>query len=205
MDELMEYVIPKDLSFDLVNPVEYNYWKARKNRTFYIDYILDEGFDAVELAKTIIQINAEEKDIPEEDLKPVFIWIYTPGGDAGQCDMLCDIIESSRIPIVTINMGMAMSSGFFIFLAGKRRYCFEKAVFMVHDGYLTLQGTSDQVDAAHKNYKKELDKMKKYVIKHTSIDEKLFNKNKGKDWYVEGHEIETLGIAKIVKSFDEIV
>lgn len=203
MDELMEYVIPNGMNCDLVDPREYTYWKARQQRTFYLDYLIDDNFDAVELAKAIIQMNAEEKDIPVEELKPIFLYVFSPGGDTNQCDMLIDIIEASRIPIVTINMGKAMSSGFWIFLAGKRRYCFSQGSFLIHDGYISLQGRSDEVDAAHKSYKKELARAREFVIKHTNIDEKTYNKYKG-DWYVEGEDIEKYGIAKIVKSFDEI-
>ncbi len=204
MDELMEFIIPNGTNYNLVDPSEYTYWKARKNRTFYIDYMIDENFDAVELAKAIIQMNAEEKDIPEDQLQPIYIYIFSPGGDSNQGDMLIDIIEASRIPVVTINMGKAMSSSFWIFLAGKRRYCFSQGSFLIHDGYVQLQGRSDEVDAAHKSYKKELARAREFVVKHTNIDEKTYNKHKG-DWYVEGEDIEKYGIAKIVKSFSEIV
>ena len=205
-EDIQEMIIPVALKeATLPDQREFTYWKARLNRTFYLDYYLGDDCEAIELAKVLIQMNMEEKDIPEGELKPIYLWLYTPGGDTCQCDALCDIIESSRIPIVTINMGMAMSSGFLIFLAGKRRYCFEKGSFLIHEGYLNLQGTSAQVDAAHKSYKKELDRMKEYVLKHTKIDSKLFSRNRDKDWYVEGQDIETYGIAKIVHSFDEIV
>ena len=205
-EELTDILVPiaiKDSS--LPDPRDVTYWKARLNRTFYIDYELGDSFDAVELTKIIIQMNAEEKDIPEEELKPIFIYLHTPGGDTYQCDMLCDILESSRIPIVTINMGIAMSSGFFIFLAGKRRYCFEKSTFMVHNGYLSLSGRTDEVDSAHKNYKKELDRSKDYILKHTTIDEKTYKKNQNKDWYMDAKEAAQYGVATVVHSLSEIV
>lgn len=205
MNELMEFIIPNGVNCDLVSPEEYTYWKSRQNRTFYIDYELNENFDAVELAKAIVQLNIEDKEIPEEELKPIYIWIFSPGGDTYQCDMLCDILEASRIPIVTINMGLAMSSAFFIFLAGKRRYCFEKSMFMVHSGYLSLSGRTDEVDSAHKNYKKELDRAKEYVLKHTTIDEKTYKKNQNKDWYMDAKEAVQYGVATLVSSFSEIV
>ena len=205
-EELEEVLVPisiKDSS--LPDPRDVTYWKARQNRTFYLDYMIDENCDAVELAKIIIQMNAEEKNIPEEELKPIYLWIFSLGGDTYQCDMLCDILEASRIPIVTINMGLAISSGFFIFLAGKRRYCFEKSTFMVHNGFLSLSGRTDDVDSAHKNYKKELDRSKEYVLKHTTIDDKTYKKNQNKDWYMDANEAVQYGIATLVSSFDEIV
>ena len=205
MDELMEFIIPTGKDFSLVDPSEYNYWKARKNRTFYLDFELNDSFEAIELGKTIIQMNAEEKDIPEESLQPIFIWIYSIGGDGWQCSSLCDIIEASRIPIVTINMGIAMSSGFLIYLAGKRRYSFRQGTFLVHNGELSVSGTMGQVDDFFTSHKKDLVRMKEYILSHTTIDEKTYNKNKSKDWYLKADEAEKVGICKVVTSFDEIV
>ena len=206
-EELQEMIIPISLKeASLPDPDEVTYWKSRLNRTFYIDYYLDEDYRAIELAKIIVQMNAEEKDIPTESLKPIYLWIFSGGGDGTQCTALCDVIEASRIPIVTVNMGIAMSSGFLIFLAGKRRYCLPQGCFLVHGGFVQLQGTPEQVSEAHKSYQKELKRMKDYVISHTSIDEKLFNKNKAKDWYIEGREeIERLGVATVIDKFEEIV
>ena len=205
MDELMEFIIPTGKDFQLVDPSEHDYWIMRKSRNLVLDWELGDDYRTVELIKTIISFNLAEKDIPVEELKPLVLWVFSFGGDSFQCSALCDVIEASRIPIITVCMGVAMSSGFLIFLAGKRRYAFSQAQFLVHDGYLSLQGTADQVDSAQKNYKKSLDKMKAYVLSHTKIDDKLFSKYKSKDWYIEGPEIESLGIAKVVKSFDEIV
>lgn len=205
MDELMEFIIPNGTNYNLVDPSEYTYWKARKNRTFYIDYELNENFDAIELCKAIIQMNVEEKDIPEDELAPIYIWIYSIGGDGWQCTALCDIIEASRIPVVTVNMGIAMSSGFLIFLAGKRRYSFKQGTFLVHSGELSVHGTAEQVDEFHKAYKRDLAQMKDYVLSHTSIDEKTFKKNQTKDWYIKSSEAEKYGICKVITSFNEIV
>ena len=47
--------------------------------------------------------------------------------------------------------------------------------------------------------------METYILSHTLIDKKLFDKKKNKDWYVTGDELIELGIAnKIVEKFDDI-
>lgn len=205
MDELMSFVIPTGKDFQLVDPTEYNYWKLREQRTFVIDYELEEDYQCIELAKTIIQLNAEEKETPVESLKPVTLWVYSFGGDLDQAMALCDVIEASRIPIITVCLGVAMSAGFLIFLAGHRRYALKQNQLLVHSGSASFSGTAEQISSAQENYKKTLDKMKGYILEHTSIDEKLFKKNQTKDWYINGEDIEKFGIAKIVKSFDEII
>lgn len=185
-------------------PEEYTYWKARKNRTFFIDYEIDECYDLLELSKIIIQMNMEEREIENPD--PIFIFIHSYGGDMEQTNYFCDLVQSSHIPIVTIGMGVAMSSGFLIFLSGKRRYAFKHCQMLVHTGSAGFQGTAEQIEEAQKNYKKQLDSMKIYILERTSIDEKTFNKNKNKDWYLTSDELVKYNIVdKIITSFDEVM
>lgn len=205
----MEFLLPSILndaeSEKYLTPELYTYWKARESRTFYIDYELDEMYSLIELSKIIIQMNMEEKDIAKEELKPIYIYIHSFGGDVYQGNMFADLLMSSRIPIVTIAMGAAMSSGFIIFLAGHRRYIFNHSQLLVHEGYAAFQGTASEIEQAQLNYKKQLADMKEYVLSRTDIDEKTFNKNSKKDWYLTKDEIKKYNIATIVNSFDEII
>lgn len=48
--------------------------------------------------------------------------------------------------------------------------------------------------------------MKEYILERTDIDEKTFNKNRNKDWYLTCEELEKYHITdKIITSFDEIL
>ena len=72
----MEFLLPDILtnakSDNYLSPEEYTYWKARENRTFYIDYEIDEMYNLVELGKIIVQMNMEEKDAGEGKISNVF-------------------------------------------------------------------------------------------------------------------------------------
>ena len=188
-----------------LTPEQYTYWKARENRTFYIDYEIDEDYSLVELGKILIQMNMEEKDIPKEELKPIYLWIYSYGGDLDQCNSLLDIIAASRIPVVTISMGVCMSAGFMLFLSGHRRYAFRHANMMVHEGSAAFSGTAEQIEEAQKNYKKQISGMKEYILSRTEMDEKTFTKNKSKDWYLTVDELEKFKVATIIDSFEDII
>ena len=148
----MEILLPNILadaeSEKYLSPELYTYWKARENRTFYIDYELDECYDLINLGKIIIQMNMEEKNIPKEELKPIYLWIHSYGGDLEQANAMIDIIAASRIPVVTIAMGVAMSAGFMIFLSGHKRYAFKHSNLMVHEGSAAFSGTAEQIEMA---------------------------------------------------------
>ena len=186
--ELLELpLIGNTKGSDIPEPEVYTYWKDRKNRTFYIDYEIDECYSLVELAKIIIQMNIEEKDV--ENPSPIRLFLHSYGGDIEQSLVFCDLVKASRIPIITIAMGVAMSAAFLIFLSGKKRYAFPHTSMLVHSGSAAFQGTAEQIEEAQKNYKKQIEQMKSYILQNTSIDEKTFNKNRNKDWYLTSDEL----------------
>lgn len=194
--ELLEIPLVGGIKEDqLPSPEEYTYWKSRKDRTFYIDYEIDEDYSLVELAKIIIQMNIEEKDVESPDpIRLIRLFIHSYGGDIEQALFFCDLVKSSRIPIITIGMGVAMSAGFLIFLSGKKRYAFSHTSMLVHSGSAAFQGTAEQIEEAQKNYKKQIEQMKSYILDNTTIDEKTFNKNRNKDWYLSSDELLKYGV-----------
>ena len=203
--ELLEIpLIGETKESQLPSPEEYTYWKDRKNRTFYIDYEIDESYSLVELSKIIIQMNIEEKDI--ENPEPIRLFIHSYGGDIEQSLFFCDLVKASRIPIITIGMGVAMSAGFLIFLSGKKRFAFSHTSMLVHSGSAAFQGTAEQIEEAQKNYKKQIEQMKSYILENTNIDEKTFNKNRNKDWYLSSDELLKYGvIGEIITDITTII
>lgn len=198
-------VIENIKSEGFLSPEEYTYWKARESRTFIIDYEIDEDYSLIELSKTIIQMNMDEKDIPKEELKPIYIFIHSFGGDSFQSSYFADLLIASRIPIVTVAMGAAMSAGFEILIAGHRRYAFKHTQTLVHAGYASFQGTQSEIEEFQKNNKKQLERTKEYVLSRTSIDEKLFNRYRSKDWYITGDDLVKYHVVdKIIDNIDEI-
>lgn len=189
----MELVLPATLEAikgqEWPSPEEVTYWEARQNRTFYIDYEIDEDYMLIELGKIIIQMNIAEKDIDKKDLKPIYIFIHSFGGCLYQSNMFSDICIASRIPIVTVGMGACMSGGFLILLSGHKRYALKHCQCMVHEGGGAFQGTAQEIEEAQRNYKRQIEDMKAYILDRTTIDEKTFNKNKSKDWYLSSEEL----------------
>lgn len=204
--EMIEIPIVENIKSEgFLSPEEYTYWRARESRMFVIDYEIDDDYSLIELSKTIIQMNMDEKDIPKEQLKPIYIWIHSFGGDTYQCSFFCDLLIASRIPIITIAMGTAMSSGFEILIAGHKRYAFRHSQTLVHAGYASFQGTQSEIEEFQKNNKKQLERTKEYVLLRTSIDEKMFNKNRNKDWYITGEDLVKYHVVdKIIDNIEEI-
>lgn len=190
---------------DVPTPEEYDYWSNRDKRIFFIDYEMDDDYLLINLSKTIIKLNYDDIGIPEEDRTPIVLFIFSYGGDAAQASFFSDLLISSKTPIITVATGVAMSAAFEIFLAGKKRYAFEHTQMLVHSGSAGFKGTAEQIEAAQNNYKKMLDRSRKYILERTSIDEKTFNKNRNKDWYLTKDDFIKYHIVdKIITNIDEI-
>lgn len=206
MDSIVLPVIDGISNKDILTPEEYNYWTSRQNRTFYIDFEVDETYELMEIAKVIIQINMSEINIPKENLKPIYLFVHSYGGDIEQANFFCDLVMSSRVPIITIGMGVAMSAGFLILISGQKRYAFKHCQMLIHSGSAGFSGTAEQVEAMQKNYKKQINEMKQYILERTSIDEKTFNKNKNKDWYLTSKElIDYHVVDALIENIDDIL
>lgn len=198
-------MIPTGMQNDSVVPEmdEVNEWRLANQRVYFIDYDIDNAYLLIDLYKEIVRMNILEKDNPSPE--PITLFIHSFGGDVPQAMAFVDLMLTSHIPIITVAMGAAMSSGMLIFLAGKKRFAFEHSTMLIHGGYSSLQGTTDQVEKAQRFTKKQDEQIKEYILSRTSIPESVYNRHKKDDWYIIGDDIIKLGVVdKIVKDFNDI-
>lgn len=204
-NQTLQVMIPPELeNMKLPSPELVNYYQERNDRYIFIDFDIDESL--IEVSKQIMFYNQQDKGIPVEDRKKIFVYIYSYGGDLSAVYSTIAICEASKTPIVTVNMGVAMSAGLLLLLAGHERYCLRRSQALIHQGSATLSGDYSALEENQKSYKKMVEDMKQYILDKTTIDEKTFNKNKSKDWYISDETQVQYGICgKIVDSLDEII
>lgn len=197
--------LPNNLAnMTLPEPELVTYYRNLENRTFWIDFDIDTSL--LEISKAILYFNYLDKNIEIKNRSKIIINVFSYGGELDACYNLLSICEISKTPIITINMGVAMSAGLLILLAGHERYCINRSQAMIHSGSAGLQGTYEQIEESQKSYKKAVDEMRNYILERTKIDVKLFNKNKSKDWYLSAIEQVELGIVqRIITDINEIV
>ena len=201
----LQIALPQKLEdIKLPAPEMVNYWRLAENRIFYIDYEIDES--VLEIQRSIIAINIADKDISPKDRLPIKIYLDTPGGLLSETMSLASVIIMSKTPVITVNIAEAYSGGCILLLAGHKRYTLPYAKAMLHTGSGGTVGTYEQTEQAQKNYKKQVDEMGIYILERSGMDEKLYKKNKSKDWYMDANEQKQFGIVhEIVTSLDEII
>lgn len=202
--KVLDIIIPKEADIKLPDPELVNYYNDYDDRSIEISYDIDDSLFAV--TRQILKYNKQDIGIPVEKRKPIKVYIMSYGGDLYQAWAAISAMLASKTPIITINMGVAMSAGLLLLLAGHKRYAMKYSTAMIHSGSGGAQGTYEQMEEQQKNYKKLIESMRDYILERTSIDIKLFNKNRTKDWYVTDKEQVELGIVdKIAESLDEII
>lgn len=188
----------------LPEPENLNFYRLYKNRIIYVmgdisDWIL-------EISKMIQIANIEDTGKPVEERTPVKLFIFSVGGEDQPTWNIVDYIAASKTPVWTINAGMCMSNGLTILVSGHKRFALKHSSGMYHSGSVGLQGTKEQVDSATK-YVSSQDKMyEKWFMEHCNIDQKLFNRKKKFDWYLNADEMLEYGMVdKIIDTLDEVM
>ena len=176
----------------------YYYFQDSSNRRFYLnDYVLHETVDGI--VQQIIKINIDDMGVDEKDRKPIVIFLDTYGGDFYSGFKLIDVMESSKTPVVVVNMACCYSMGLYICMAGHKRYSLKNARFLLHDGDLGVQNSAVKVQDFIKFNDNMKDKEREYVISHSNISDEEYDTKMGHDWYMFADEAKELGI------IDEII
>lgn len=201
----IDIAIPQNAeNLQLPSPELLTFYRNLEDRTLWIDDEITQY--SLEYARYIIQWNKEDKEIPKEERKPIKLLFFSPGGSLNVNNLLVDTISMSETEIIGINMGMAASSGCFIYLSCHKRYTLPNAEFMLHKGSGEFGGDYDQCVSAIMNYQREVENLGKFVLSRTTIPEDLFYENFSTDWYMSADEAIKYGVAeKIITSLNEII
>lgn len=144
----------------------------------------------------------DENKVAIEDREPIKLYIDSCGGDLDATFTIIDAIKLSKTPVCTINIGNAYSGGFFIFIAGDKRYAYPHSTFLYHEGSTATGGTAGQFENYSAFYKKQLAKLREHTLEKTKISEEKYNEIKKEDFWMMSDEALELGVCdKILEEF----
>jgi ATP-dependent protease ClpP protease subunit len=203
----LDISIPQNVeNLQLPDPSLLQFYRNYENRILWIDDEITTM--TLEYAKMIMQWNFEDKqnNIPISERKKIKVIFFSPGGDLEVNNCLVDTIQLSTTPVIGINVGMAASSGCFIYLACHERYTFPTAEFLLHKGAGRFEGDYNDICAALLNYQRQIEELGSFVLSRTNIPKDIFEANFENDWYLSAKEAVDLGVAHgFITSLDEII
>lgn len=193
LEDLMVALQPKGLP----DPILYQYYKNLINRRIIINEQIGDGL----LETAILPFIEMDND---GSGKPIEIIISTVGGEIYNGFNFVDQIEKAKSPVIIHIMSMAASMGFLIAMAGKnnpnvKTVCHPFSVGLLHSGSQYMSGSAHAVKDTFDFSQQYEEKIKKYILSHTNIDEDLYDKVERKEYWMDAEEMLRLGIV------DEII
>ena len=188
------------------NKKTYEFFAQKKNREYWLTDEISEENNTIELVKSIIEWNKEDKDIPVEKRKPIIIYIYSVGGDLDICRSIIDAISSSKTPVYGVNIGKSFSAGAYIFISCHKRFMLSSASFIFHQGSTSYYDVpKEEKDILDKEYNKKVADLTKLMLNKTKFPEKIIKKKIKTEWYVYAEEALEYGVCdKIIENINEI-
>lgn len=195
--------------FEMAIPEQYNYEYANKfdfedneGRRIYLNSEIDETLiDGA--VYHILRYNRLDKGIPVEERKPIILYINSPGGNVVDGYSLIDAICLSETPVYTVNLALAASMGFLIFIAGHKRYSLPHAEFLIHDGStMGYDSTAKMRDRMEFETVELAQETKRYIQSRTKIDETLYNDKYRCEWYFLPKKAKEIGAVDYIVGED---
>ena len=161
------------------------------------------------LIDDILDYNRMDREIAPEEREPILLYINSPGGETNEGFALISMMELSKTPIYTVNMGEWSSMAFLIGIAGKKRFSLPNATFLLHDGFGIAGGTLNKLhDRMEFEKRIEEEVIKPHVLKcsHGKMDSDTYNQKKREEYYMLPEDALALGfIDEIVTDIDTIL
>lgn len=139
--------------------------------------------------------NKVDQEKPVEERQPIKLYIHSPGGYLTSAFSIIDSIKLSKTPVYTIAIGEVYSGGFFIFLAGHKKYTYPHTSFLYHEGSTANGGDANKFRNFAKFYEVQLKQLKDIVLENSNITEEEYEKHIKDDWWLTAKEAIQFGIA----------
>lgn len=189
----VELSIPEDpCNLKLPDPFIVNYYNDAKERRYWIEGEITAAI--TEIYKAIMAANREDKDMPVENRVPIKIYINSVGGLLAETLALVALMNLSKTPIYTYNMGRAYSAAGLILLSGHKRFAMPNSFALIHSGSGGAEGTFEQAEEQMKHYKELVQVMKNHIIAKTTITANVLSKKRSTEWYLNTEDMLKYGL-----------
>ena len=179
--------------------VDYQYYKCLENNTILLNDDITEGI--LELA--ILPLRQMDAD---KNVEHITIILNTYGGAVYPGMAFVAALEECTTPITIRIMGVAASMGIYIAMA-KSPYitveCDQFSVGLIHAGTYYMSGDRNAARDAWKFDEKYEGKLKKYVLSHTNITEKIYKEIERQEYWMDADTMLKYGIVDRIIGVDE--
>ena len=188
LEEIVEALKPTGLP----DIVYYQYYKQLQNRKIIINEQISDSIIETAVIPLLDLDNDKSGD-------PIEIILSTYGGSVYSGFSLIDAIEKLKTTTTIHIMSIAASMGLLIAMAGHNNpnvttICHPFSVGLLHSGPQYVEGASFSVKDTFNFSQHYEEKIRKYILSHSNIDEELYEKIERKEYWMDADEMLRLGI-----------
>lgn len=190
---------------ELPDPSLLLFYKNLDERRIWINQEIDN--DLMDLVNYIIRWNAEDKDLPVEERRPIKILLNSVGGSLSVSEALRTVIKMSKTPVYGYAIGITDSGASLIYSGCHKRYALATATFMLHHGSCqNMSGSYDEVQNFMDDYKKTIERLELAYMEVLNYDAETVHKNMTSDWYIRNPECVECGLVhEIIDNIDVLL
>lgn len=177
------------------------YLRDLKQRKLFLNEDVS-SFSVAEIVKHIMQFNAEDRLIPVEERTPILLYVTSNGGEVDSGFELIDVIQSSKTPVYTINLGYQYSMGFLIGLAGHKRFAMPTAKYLMHDGSNFVFNSGAKAQDQMRFQQRVEGRIKQYVLSRSNVTSEEYDSNLRVEWYLFADEAKEKGFVDYIIGVD---
>lgn len=165
------------------------YSRLLKDRIIFLGTPIDSN-----VANTIVaQLLLLDSQNPEREIQ---LYINCPGGEVYAGLAIYDTMQYIKAPISTICVGIAMSMGSVILMAGDsgKRYATPNSRIMIHQGSSGFRGNTPDVEVQAKEVLYLRDKMISLYHRHTDLPQEKLLRDMERDYFMSPAEARDYGL-----------
>ena len=196
--EMEEILIPLTDNDDIYREIVKKHLNDR--RIIINEEISDALLESVCLM--ILRWNQEDKNMPIESRKKIYIYLNSNGGDAIIGNSILSVIVNSKTPVITVGFAKCFSMASYILAAGHKRYCFANTVVLMHDGDTSYSSSRNKGKDIQKFYDSLFDRIDDFMVQHTSMDKYFLNEIKDREYFIFAEEAKEKGIVDSIIGID---
>lgn len=173
------------------------YLNDLKQRKLFLNVDVEQ-LSVADIVKHIMQYNKEDKGIDPKDRQPILLHVTSNGGEVDSGFELIDIIQNSKTPVYTINLGYQYSMGFLIGLAGHKRYATQNAKFLMHDGSNFVYNSGAKAQDQMEFQRKVEERVKQYILSRSKLTSEEYDSKLRVEWYLFASEAKNKGFVDYI-------
>lgn len=173
------------------------YLQDLKQRKLFLNSEIDQ-MSIADIAKHILQFNKEDSGKAPDIRVPILLYVVSNGGEVDSGFELIDVIQSSKTPVYTINLGYQYSMGFLIGLAGHKRFATKNAKYLMHDGSNFVYNSGAKAQDQMEFNRKVEERVKQYILSRSKVTSSEYDSKLRVEWYLFADEAKEKGFVDYI-------